>query len=61
MSEIKHPAQQLRQAEVEFQLAARQSTRLDQERAPWQTLAPRRFAVLCGIHSLLRRCREDLR
>lgn len=54
MSEIKHAAQQLRQAEVEFQLADRQSTRLDQERAPWQTLAPRRFATLCGIHSLLR-------
>ena len=54
MSEIKHPAQQLRQAEVEFQLAARQSTRLDQERAPWQTLAPRRFAAICGVHSLLR-------
>ena len=54
MSEIKHPAQQLRQAEVEFQLADRQSTRLDQERAPWQTLAPRRLTVLCGIRSLLR-------
>jgi len=54
MSEIKHSAQQLRQAEVEFQLATRHSTRLDQERAPWQTLALRRFAVLCGIHSLLR-------
>jgi len=44
----------LRQAELEFQLANRQSTLLDQERAPWQTLAPRRFAVLCGIYSLLR-------
>ena len=61
MSEIKHPAQQLRQAEVEFQLAARQSTRLDQERC---ALANTRPQAVCGAlwdPQSLARCREDLR
>lgn len=54
MSEIVHPAQQLRQAEIEYQIASRRSSDLDQQRPAWRMLSPRRFATLCGVESLLK-------
>jgi hypothetical protein len=54
MSEVVHRAQQLREAEIEFNVAGQRAAELDKERSLWRKLSPRRFATLCRILSLLK-------
>lgn len=53
MSETIHPAQVLREAEIELKIAGQLSADLAQAHQPWQKLSPRRCAALSGILSLL--------